>query len=550
MKEIDVINQVVNRLTKEYAYSSENIVYGNNNNSCDVIVNYPGTDKPFIIVEVKDLSYDENILLARANIQSLLLYKESAPIYVMVADAFSKQCYLVDQTSTSILKRVDDIPVNYGTNYKLKKGVDEKVVLSTFNSIYESLWIDGSMQQLKAFDEVNKLILCFLYNEKVLGEVKKANTLVDFLEIAEGDIDQYKISLRDKINALFERAKDAFPRIFNDEIVLDKNKLFYAMASLQNLCISDEQSRDIVSKGYSLFVARVLGEGKVNKCVLDFIVQFIQLENKKTMLLPYGSGVLQSLLVDNNKESKNNIYGVDINQRHIQVSKIKLILANGDPCLVEKGDGISDKYSDLNGDKIQKMTYDLIISIPPTDQQVKADSILSNEYELFRKGVGFDVKDVDKKGLRASQSIEVLFLERCYHTLRDNGTLAIILPDTLLSNKNLQYVRDWLVTHFMVKAIVSLPKDSVKTKQRITKSSYLVLTKISNEIVEKQKNLLEEIRQQLLISKMSKADYSNNLLNEYSRRITEIVPEYSVELFDVTACNKKEFDKVLMRMKL
>lgn len=316
------------------------------------------------------------------------------------------------------------------------------------------------------------------------------------------------------------------------------------MVLLQEIHISDERSCDSIRKGYEMFTTRVLGEGKVNKNVLNFIVKSVSVNNRETFLLPYGRGTLHSLLVEENGKNITEICGVDINQRFVQTSKIKRILTCGTPDGVEVGEGISNRYSDVNSANIQSRLFDTIISIPPTDRQIKMESVESDEYELFQKGIGFDVMDTTKAGLRIKQNIEVLFLEKCYHNLRDNGTLAIVLPDALLANKNMQYVRDWLITHFKVIAIVSLPKDAIKTKQKTTKSSFLLLRKFSNHIVERHKDLLYDLRQQLSASKMSKEEFVSNMLEEYSLRVTDIVPEYPILLFDVKDGKEKEYEEV------
>ena len=157
--------------------------------------------------------------------------------------------------------------------------------------------------------------------------------------------------------------------------------------------------------------------------------------------------------------------------------------------------------------------------------------------------------DTAKTGIRTKQNIEVLFLEKCYRNLREGGIAGIILPDVILANKNMQYVRDWLVTHFKVMAIVSLPKDTVKTKQKTTKSSFLLLKRFPNYIVEKQRELLSELREQYSSSKIRKGEYADRILEAYSLRVTEIVPEYPVMLFDVTENKEKDFDEVLERLK-
>jgi len=550
MKEIEVIDKVIEKLERVYAYSTEDIVRDSNKCRCDVIVNYPGTNKPFIIVETKSPdSYKELLDNAKEQVKHLLLTTDIEPVFVMLNNYHSSICYLVDKTSSTLLRPVDDIPFRYGTGPVIKQTFREDDIFSVLNMAYESLWTDGSMQQLKAFDEINKLLLCVLYYEMVENQGNKIEPLLNYLWATDGGIDELKNTLRNETDIVFKSAKECYPRTFNEEIALDKNKLFYAMVLLQDIHISDERSRNVIRKGYEMFAARVLGEGKVNRQTLNFIAKSVAVKDKKTLLLPYGRGTLHSLLAEGNGGFKTDIYGVDINQRHVQVSKIKRILTDGTPDGVEVGEGISDRYSDEKSAEIQNRLYDTIISIPPTDRQIKMDAVEADEYELFQKGMGFDVMDTTKASLRTKQNIEVLFLEKCYHSLSDNGTLAIVLPDVILANKNMQYVRDWLVTHFKVVAIVSLPKNAVKTKLKTIKSSFLLLKKQPKYIVERQKDLLYDLRKQLSASKMSKEEYSARMIEEYSQRVTEVVPEYPVMLFDVKEDSEKDYEKVTERLK-
>ena len=550
MKEIEVIDKVIAKLETVYAYSAEDIVRGSRNCRCDIIVNYPGSDKPFIIVETKSSFRGNNSLKdTKEQVKHLITSTDIEPVFVLLTDYHSSLCYLVDKSSSILLRPVDDIPFRYGTGLVIKQKVGVEDVLSSLNMAYESLWTDGSMQQLKAFDELNKLLLCILYYEQIRFKGSKIEPLLNYLLAVDGGIDELKSIIWNDLNIVFDSAKEHYPRIFNDEIAIDKNKLLYALALLQDIHISDEHSREILCKGYDVFSARVLGEGKVNRQVLNFIAKSVEIKDKRTLLLPYGRGSLHSLLEERNKEIKTEIYGVDINLRHVQTSKIKRIIKCGTPAGVEVGEGLSNRYSDMNSKYIQSMLYDIIISIPPTDKQIKADAVYTDDYELFKKGIGFDVMDTAKTGIRTKQNIEVLFLEKCYRNLREGGIAGIILPDVILANKNMQYVRDWLVTHFKVMAIVSLPKDTVKTKQKTTKSSFLLLKRFPNYIVEKQRELLSELREQYSSSKIRKGEYADRILEAYSLRVTEIVPEYPVMLFDVTENKEKDFDEVLERLK-
>jgi type I restriction enzyme M protein len=53
--------------------------------------------------------------------------------------------------------------------------------------------------------------------------------------------------------------------------------------------------------------------------------------------------------------------------------------------------------------------------------------------------------------------LEVLGLERCFQFLKPGGRLGIVLPDGMLQNKNMVFVRKWLQDVAEVKAVISLP---------------------------------------------------------------------------------------------
>ena len=164
MKEIEVIDKVIKKLENVYAYSTEDIVRESRKYRCDIIVNYPGTDKPFIIVETKSPdSYKEPLNNAKERVKQLLQTTDLEPVFVMLDNYHSSLCYIVDKTSSTLLRPVDEIPFRYGTGPVIKQIYKEDDIFTALNMAYESLWTDGSMQQLKAFDEINKLLLCVLY---------------------------------------------------------------------------------------------------------------------------------------------------------------------------------------------------------------------------------------------------------------------------------------------------------------------------------------------------------------------------------------------------
>ena len=52
----------------------------------------------------------------------------------------------------------------------------------------------------------------------------------------------------------------------------------------------------------------------------------------------------------------------------------------------------------------------------------------------------------------------MLFIEQDYKFLKEGGYLAIVLPDGILTNSSLQYVRTQIEDWFRIIAVVSLPQ--------------------------------------------------------------------------------------------
>lgn len=86
--------------------------------------------------------------------------------------------------------------------------------------------------------------------------------------------------------------------------------------------------------------------------------------------------------------------------------------------------------------------FDMIFTNPPFGAKVEVDPTISIKYELN------------------SNAPEVLFIEACYHFLKPGGKMAIVLPDGILGNPNMEAVRLWVLKHFKLLASVDLPVET------------------------------------------------------------------------------------------
>jgi len=99
--------------------------------------------------------------------------------------------------------------------------------------------------------------------------------------------------------------------------------------------------------------------------------------------------------------------------------------------------------------------FDAIVTNPPFSAKYGrvTDPLLLRSFELGRG--------------RASEAIEVLFLELCVRALRDEGVLAIILPEGIFANLPMQRVRAWICRHTTPLAVISLSRNFFPAKSCI-----------------------------------------------------------------------------------
>ena len=93
----------------------------------------------------------------------------------------------------------------------------------------------------------------------------------------------------------------------------------------------------------------------------------------------------------------------------------------------------------------KQSTFDFIFTNPPFGANVK-----SSEHEYLHKYILGEVKK--------SQKTEILFVERYIEFLKKvTGLLCMVLPGSILINKSLQYMRNYILEKTQILAIVSLP---------------------------------------------------------------------------------------------
>ena len=111
------------------------------------------------------------------------------------------------------------------------------------------------------------------------------------------------------------------------------------------------------------------------------------------------------------------------------------------------------------------MNFDVLLTNPPFAGEIK-DSGLLRQY-FFGKKKGKLVNKIER---------HILFIERTLDMLRPGGRMAIVLPQGVLNNTNMENVRDYLMDKARILAVVGLHGNTFKPHTG-TKTSVLFLQK-------------------------------------------------------------------------
>ena len=580
------------RLIIEYNYSplnisvNESVQEGSSTKEADIIVYNDNNKKILIVVECKKEDINERQFQIAVD-QAYTYAHALAGQYVWVTSGIRNEYFEIVELFPVERISISDIPKKDGKvdRFKYVKGGREPQpgtkaeLMQKFKSAHDALWGGGALAPTTAFDELDKLIFCKIWDEKWKENDPKSKGepfAFQIISYPEDHDDKQNIKakteLEKRVRLLYEQGRKKDPEVFKDDIKLDKHKIYTVVQYLQDINLS---KTDLDSKGLAFqkfmgeFFRGDFGQFFTPDSIVDFIVKSIGI-NKDWKILDTscGSGgfLLHALkevrdeadkLYDDeigigaswkdywHEFAEKHLFGIEINEQISRVAKMNMIIHDDGHTNIITNDGLkNNKAIEIENRNLnfQDGTFDLIMTNPPFGSSVKADEVsYYKEYELFEKNLGItEIKDriIDndnKNKWRTSQSTEVLFLERCYKYLNEeNGYLAIVIPDGILTNSTSQFVRDWLIEHFRILAIVSLPQHTFSHVKAGVKSSVLFLKKHPKELTRKFEQTLADIKVQMRKEKgLDKEQLAERMLNLYKESIFDYSQDYEVLMLEV-----------------
>jgi len=447
-----------------------------------------------------------------------------------------------------IYQEYNDIPPADGTledvdrpkRNKLKKAYEDNLLM-VFKTCHNHIYVTDGLQKQPAFFELLKLIFCKTLDEKNVGKP------VEFYATsAERSNPDGQLTVKNRISKIFDKVKEQFPQIFesNDKINLEARSLAWIVSELQSYSLLDTHV-DVKGKAYEELVGANLrgdrGEFFTPRNIMRMAVEMINPKtDEKVCDTSCGTGgflvmamnhVIEQLKKEVEKDygkyesewtesektvvrdrikqiASANYFGFDINPDLVKATKMNMVMNNDGSGNIYRNDSLLPPHewsSDLKQQLAKALNiesanirntqtiefFDIIVTNPPFGSKIPIkDSHILEQYNIgyIWRNEQYDTsKQKDwtiSKDFQSSVPPEQLFIERCLQFLKPGGRLAIVLPDSILGNPGLGYIRKWLIEKTKIIASVDLHADTFQPRNGTQTSILIVQKKTKKETEE------------------------------------------------------------------
>jgi len=418
---------------------------------------------------------------------------------------------------------ISEPKTDYGKKQKFfeLEVVSESELTKIFIQSHQALWGGGQRNPSVAFDELDKLIFCKIWDEK---HPRKNGEPYDF-QLFRGEDPEDLLKRIKKIYAIGE--KEA-PEVFKDGISLSAQETLTIVKYFQRINLN-KTDLDSKGKAFETFMGSYFrgdfGQYFTPRPIVKFIIDSVPIKQKSRVLdTSCGSGGFLLYALDKVREqaseyynpikeekdhytfwhdfAEKNLFGIEINDQIARTAKMNMIIHDDGHTNVIASDGLlkdTDLQNNTKNFEFKYNSFDFIVTNPPFGSSIKqTEKAYLHQYKLGKKEDDWlSVKALREK-VRDSQSTEVLFIEQCYNFLNEGGYLAIVIPDGILTNSSLQYVRDNIEEMYRIVAVVSMPQTAFSATGAGVKSSVLFLRKHkktqTKKIIIQKDNLKEKVK--------------------------------------------------------
>jgi len=206
---------------------------------------------------------------------------------------------------------------------------------------------------------------------------------------------------------------------------------------------------------------------------------------------------------------ENNIFGVDINEESVEITKLALFLkiARKNKKLIDLSGNIKQGNSLVSDDEIDKnLAFDWNKNFPEIIDNSGFDIVIGNPPYVFTREVEFNNKfkeyiannylnakdSISKSHARQSGKINLysLFLIKSKDLLKNNGVISFIIPNNILRTTTYDIVRKQLLDNFDISEVVDM---GMGVFEGVTVSTIIIKMRKDNNEEKRNKNLVEII---------------------------------------------------------
>ena len=424
--------------------------------------------------------------------------------------------------------RVTDIPVRYGSPpewrfYKNVAGQDLAAIpredlRAAIRKCHQTLWEGGRRSPIAAFGEFCKLVFIKHRDEK---DLNRRNGEPYAFQRRNGETPD---GLARRINQLYEDEKLQEPDVFTDRINVEPPILAQCVEHLGGISL-DRTELDTKGVAFEEFMGSFFkgdfGQYFTPRELIAFCVAVLNPGRTDLVLDPAcGSGGFLLYALDHVRRkadesyapgtvphyqywhdfAEHNLFGLEVNEELTRVAKMNMIIHDDGHTNVVGHDALDfpEKIVAENPG-LAAGRFDLILTNPPFGavirrtekgdgylEQFELIHYLGKNYPLHTDMTGAgdetDTRLVPKSVLpRASIRTEIAFIERIHSFLKPGtGRAAVVLPDGILTNSSLQGVRHWMLEHFQLLAVVSLPQFAFQHYDAGVKASIVFLRRLAD----------------------------------------------------------------------
>ena len=537
----EIVRQLwLHKLIDEYHYPLERIAaevsvdFGReiHEKAADIVVFQEDKETAWIILEIKSPESKDGLEQVKSYLNA-----KGGPLGIL-SDGKSK-IILYRPYPHQFENTLRDIPKSDQT---IQDVLEELITLDDLETNYDLVKIIKILEELvlagagvDSFNEIFKLIYAKLYDEKYAGD-RKGELL--FRQSSNPQITY------DNINRLFEEAKKEWPGMFlsGEVIQLSPSHLSVCVGELEKVKLLDARM-EIIDRAFEYLLPDVAkgtkGQYFTPRHVIDTAVKMLNPKKDEYIIDPAsGSGgflihamqwVWDYDLAETSRATKINyaathVYGIDFDDKPVKISRALMLIAGDGKSHIFKLNSLNPK--EWQGDEKEKLkaraellerlynfndytkdadnqknfrhfNFDILLTNPPFAGEIIDRSIL-NEYDLAKN---------DKGKLRNKTERHILFIEKALNLIKPGGRLAIVLPQGILNNTNMQYIRQFLFDKARILAVVGLAVNTFKPHTG-TKTSVLFLQKWT----ENEKPLEEDYPIFMAVSKKSGKDNSGDYI--------------------------------------